>query len=359
MLVNGTHGGYVAAEDAPSAPTACQGCARQRQCTSGWRSPLPLVFEALIRWALPAVRGDCRRRVRSRPHGGGVRPGRPTAGRRRHRVAGVTLARSVRGHKFRAAACCLLPKAAPGRPRVIRAAGVFLPCLCRARRRQEFSDQPRSAAAAYAPGRRTTGTGVLGRTPDVRTRTCPQRAGAAGHRCCRPVGSRSATVRRASDFPSAPHRSSGPPPRAVRFPAGSPRSSAAPARLYRAGRAARRPPGPVRPVRLADIPKSHHPHADGKIPERSTSDAQRPLRLHRPDGVRKGTRRARRSLIILWRGRNRLPDAQCVDNGLRLSGPVFLAVDSSLAARRLHDRGVCQRSHVSGREASVRDQRAD
>jgi hypothetical protein len=98
----------------------------------------------------------------------------------------------------------LVRKAAPGQPRVTRAAGVSRSRRCLARRRQECSDQRRPTAAAYAPGRRTTGTGVLGRTPDARTRTrtYAQRAGAAGHQCRRPVGSRSATVRRASDLPS-------------------------------------------------------------------------------------------------------------------------------------------------------------
>ena len=104
-----------------------------------------------------------------------------------------------------------LETAAPGRSRVIRAAGLSMPRQYRARGQQEHCDRRRSAAAAYAPGRRTTGTGVPGRRrPDPRTRTSAERTGAAGHQCCRPVGSRSATVRRASDFPSAPHRSSGP-----------------------------------------------------------------------------------------------------------------------------------------------------
>ena len=44
--------------------------------------------------------------------------------------------------------------------------------------------------------------GFFGRRPDARTRTCAKRTKAAGHQCCRPTGSRSATVCRASDFPS-------------------------------------------------------------------------------------------------------------------------------------------------------------
>ena len=53
----------------------------------------------------------------------------------------------------------LLRKAARDGP-VIRAAGVSQPRRCRVRRRQERCDRRRSAAAAYAPGRRTTGTGL-------------------------------------------------------------------------------------------------------------------------------------------------------------------------------------------------------
>ena len=116
---------------------------------------------------MPGADGDCRRRVRSRPHGGGVRPGRSTA----PGAAGIRLPGDADEERSRAqvpGSGMLLRKAAPGRPRVIRAAGVSLP-LSRARRRHECSDQRRSAAAAYAPGRRTTGTGVLGRTLDVRT----------------------------------------------------------------------------------------------------------------------------------------------------------------------------------------------
>ncbi len=153
-------------------------------------------------------RRDCRHRERSRPHGGCVRPGRPTAGHRGQRVAGVTLARSVRGHRFRASGV-LLQTAAPGRPRIIRTAGLSMPRRCRARRGQEHCDHRRSAAAAYAPGRHTTGTEVLDRRrPDARTRTSAERTGAAGHWCWRPVESRTATLRRASDIPSAPHRPS-------------------------------------------------------------------------------------------------------------------------------------------------------
>jgi hypothetical protein len=237
------HGGYVAGADAPSAPAACQGCAGQRQCACGWRSLLSLAFEALIRWALPPIRalagaglcGGRRQRARilacpaSWGEGGHSRAGCPgptgfsapgTVAPARGRCAPgggpcrAPLAAGCRGdageERSRAqvpGSGMLVRKAAPGQLRVIRAAGVSLPRRCRARRRQECSDQRRSAAAAYAPGRRTTGTGVLRRRPDARTRTCAARAGAAGHRCRRPPGSRSATVRRASDFPSAPHAS--------------------------------------------------------------------------------------------------------------------------------------------------------
>jgi hypothetical protein len=150
-------------------------------------------------------RRDSRRRVRSRPHRGGVRPGRPTAERRRRRVAAVTLARTFTGRG--PSSGMMLRKASTGTAPVIRAAGVSLPRWCRPRRRQERRDHRRRIAAAYAPGKRTTGTGILRRRPGARTRRCGQRAGAAGHQCCRPAGSRSVTLRRVSDFPSAPHRS--------------------------------------------------------------------------------------------------------------------------------------------------------
>jgi hypothetical protein len=140
-----SHGGYVGGADAPGTPVTCQGCAGQRQGASGSRCRLPRRSKRQVRWALPPVRasgqgqgaprgpqqrapdidvpgklgrgrpqpgrmprddGDCRHRERSLPHGGCVRPGRPTAGRRWPRAAGVTLAMSVRGHSFRAAACC-------------------------------------------------------------------------------------------------------------------------------------------------------------------------------------------------------------------------------------------------------------
>jgi hypothetical protein len=117
-----SHGGYFAGADAPCTPVTCQGCAGQRQGASRWRCRPPSALEAvnpLGTLTCPASWGDdghsragcpgrrdCRRRERSRPHGGCVRPGRPTARRRWPRVTGVTLARSVRGHSFRAAACC-------------------------------------------------------------------------------------------------------------------------------------------------------------------------------------------------------------------------------------------------------------
>jgi hypothetical protein len=159
----------------------------------------PPAFEALIRRAPPPVRapgraGALRGRRQRAPHvgvpgklgRGWPQPGRmpaadgipgastvaPARGRcapgtahgRAPLASGCrgTLTRSVRGHRFRAAACCCA-KTAPRRPRIIRAAGVCQPRRCRARRRQEHRDHRRPTASAYAPGRRTTGTGVLGR----------------------------------------------------------------------------------------------------------------------------------------------------------------------------------------------------
>ena len=67
-----------------------------------------------------------------------------------------------------------LHKASPGRPRVIRAACLSGPRWCRAgrQRERERRDHRRSAAAAYAPGRRTTGTGVLDRRLLRRVQPC-------------------------------------------------------------------------------------------------------------------------------------------------------------------------------------------
>jgi hypothetical protein len=110
-----------------------------------------------------------------------------------------TLAESISGRRFRGSGV-LLQTAAPGRSRVIRAAGL-MPRQCRARGQQGRRDHRRSAAAAYAPGRRTSGTGVLARRPDARTRTCAERTGAAGHQCCRPVGSRTQYAGRLTSGP--------------------------------------------------------------------------------------------------------------------------------------------------------------
>jgi hypothetical protein len=100
------------------------------------------------------------------------------------------------GHRFRASG---VPpeEAVRGCPGVTRAARLSAPGRCRARRQQERRDHRRPTAAACAPGRRATGTGGLRRRPDARTRrrTSAERTEAAGHQCCWPVGSRSATVR--------------------------------------------------------------------------------------------------------------------------------------------------------------------
>jgi hypothetical protein len=117
-----SHGGYVGGADAPGCPVACQGCAGQWPCASGWRCWLPpalKAFNPLGTLTCPASWGDdghsragCpgRRDLPApgtvAPARGCVRPGRPTARPRWVRVTGVTLARSVRGHSFRAAACC-------------------------------------------------------------------------------------------------------------------------------------------------------------------------------------------------------------------------------------------------------------
>jgi hypothetical protein len=171
-------------------------------CAGHWRTRQAGARAATAGPDAPGRRGF-RHRVRSCPHGGCVRPGRPTAGRRLQRVAGVALARSVRGHGFRAAACWCTRRT--GTARGNRATGVSRPGRCRARRRQECCGHRRPAASAYAPGRRTTGTGVLRRRPDVRIRMTAKRPGGSDRSCCRPVESRSATLRRRSDTPSAPH----------------------------------------------------------------------------------------------------------------------------------------------------------
>ena len=123
------YGGYVAGADAPDRPGDARDsgkvlpgggadCRRRSKrqvrwgilgdggsvrriltCPAGWGE------DGHSRAGCPGTTG-CRHRERSRPHGGCVRLGRPTAGHRWQQATGVTLVRSVRGHRFRATACC-------------------------------------------------------------------------------------------------------------------------------------------------------------------------------------------------------------------------------------------------------------
>ena len=96
-----------------------------------------------------------------RPHGGCVRPGRPTAGHYRNGLSG-----RCRPGAFADTGSvqqCAVAEGSTGTARIIRAAGLSKPRLRGTRRGQDGCDHRRSAAAAYAPGRRTTGTGVLDR----------------------------------------------------------------------------------------------------------------------------------------------------------------------------------------------------
>ncbi len=140
-----SYGGYVAGADASDGPVTCQECRGQRQGVSGWRCRLPPALEAASPLGTSVctrfrarLRGSaetaaaCRRILAcpaSRGEGGHSRagcqgpaglpaPGTVTPARGLcapgtahgrappERVAGATLARSVRGHRFRAAACC-------------------------------------------------------------------------------------------------------------------------------------------------------------------------------------------------------------------------------------------------------------
>jgi hypothetical protein len=126
-------GGYAGGADAPSWPVTCQGCAGQRPRASGWRcrvtpaleaaSPLGTSVSGSFRATLgsavtaaarggywrarqagaarpqpgrmPGPGGISRCRARSRPAGGCVRPGRPTAG-----AAGNGVVRGSGRHGF-------------------------------------------------------------------------------------------------------------------------------------------------------------------------------------------------------------------------------------------------------------------
>jgi hypothetical protein len=114
------------------AGAACAGYSRARQ--AGARAAT----------AGPDAQGrrDCRHWDGSRPHAGCVRPERPASGRHGQRAVGVTLARSVRRYSLWSCGA-LLQKAVPGRPQVIRAAGLSTPRRCGARRRQECRDHHR------------------------------------------------------------------------------------------------------------------------------------------------------------------------------------------------------------------------
>jgi hypothetical protein len=94
---------------------------------------------------MPGTGGISPRRVRSRPHGGCVRPERPMTGHRRQWAGGVTSVRTVRGYGFQVSGV-QLQKAAPGRP-VTRATGLPGPRRCRAGRRPECCDHRRPATA--------------------------------------------------------------------------------------------------------------------------------------------------------------------------------------------------------------------
>ena len=191
-----SYGGYAGGADAPGTPVACQGCEGRWRGASGRRRPQASPFKAAnplgtsvwnaLQGEAQALRregGSVRRIWRARQAGAraataGPEPGADgdSGGGYGRARTGAVCARTAYGRAPLASGCrgdageersraqvpgsgVLLRKAARDGP-VIRAAGVSQPRRCRVRRRQERCDRRRSAAAAYAPGRRTTGTGL-------------------------------------------------------------------------------------------------------------------------------------------------------------------------------------------------------
>jgi hypothetical protein len=56
-----SYGGYAGGADTPDRPVACQGCAGQRPCASGWGVGCRRRSKRPIRWALPSARASARR----------------------------------------------------------------------------------------------------------------------------------------------------------------------------------------------------------------------------------------------------------------------------------------------------------
>jgi hypothetical protein len=185
----------------PPVPASARGYGaprRQRQHATGYGRARQAGRGRPQPGRMPRGQRFSRHRERSRPHGGCVRPGRPTAGHRWQRVAGATLARSVRGHRF---------QAAPGRPR-------------------QFG--LRAFHASPVPGGIRSAVTAGGQQPRLMLLAGAQRAprflividgmtahwhGEAGKSDClaerRPVWSRPATLRRPRDIPTAPRASIG------------------------------------------------------------------------------------------------------------------------------------------------------
>lgn len=110
---------------------------------------------------IPGAGGDFPAPGIPRPHGGCVRLGRPTAGHYRNGLPGRCWPGAFADTG--SVQQCAVAEGSTGTARIIRAASLPKPRLRRTRRGQDRCDHRRSAAVAYAPGRRTTGTDILDR----------------------------------------------------------------------------------------------------------------------------------------------------------------------------------------------------